>query len=64
MTSAMLYQGQWEQYANGQTLTGTYKKPDQVNSNVGSITLQFTSRSTAVLTLPGGRQVNLSRYRF
>ena len=64
MTSAMVYQGQWEQYANGQTLTGLYQKPTQVNANVGSITLQFTSRSTAVLTLPGGRQVNLARYRF
>ena len=64
MASPMLYQGQWEQYANGQPLTGTYKKPDLVNANVGSITLQFTSKSTAVLTLPGGRQINLSRYRF
>ncbi len=64
MTSAMLYQGQWEQYANGQTLTGLYKKPDQVNGNVGSITLQFTGRATAMLTLPGGRQIPLTRYRF
>ncbi len=64
MTSPMLYQGQWEQYANGQTLTGLYRKPTQVNGNVGSITLQFTGRATAVLTLPDGRQVNLTRYRF
>lgn len=64
MTSATLYQGQWEQYANGQTLTGLYQKPDQVNGNVGSITVNFTSRSTATLTLPDGRQIPLTRYRF
>lgn len=64
MTSATLYQGQWEQYANGQTLTGSYKKPDQVNGNVGSITIEFTSRTTATLTLPDGRQIALTRYRF
>lgn len=64
MSSATLYQGRWEQYANGQTLTGLYKKPDQVNGNVGNITIEFTSRSTATLTLPGGRQIALTRYRF
>ena len=64
MMSSTLYQGQWEQYANGQTLTGLYKKPDQVNGNVGSITINFTSRSTATLTLPDGRQIALTRYRF
>lgn len=64
MTSATLYQGQWEQYANGQTLSGLYQKPDQVNGNVGSITVNFTSRSTATLTLPDGRQIALTRYRF
>ncbi|HWQ94115.1 MAG TPA: hypothetical protein VN418_01260, partial [Gammaproteobacteria bacterium] len=64
MSSAMLYQGKWEQYANGQTLTGIYKKPDQVSGDVGNITIQFTSRSTATLTLPDGRQIPLTRYRF
>ncbi|MBI3345555.1 MAG: hypothetical protein HY028_12020 [Gammaproteobacteria bacterium] len=64
MTSATLYQGQWEQYANGQTLTGLYQKPTQVNANVGNITIEFTSRTTATLTLPDGRQIPLTRYRF
>lgn len=64
MMSSTLYQGQWEQYANGQTLTGSYKKPDQVNGAVGNITIEFTSRSTATLTLPDGRQIPLARYRF
>ena len=64
MTSPTLYQGSWLQFANGQTLTGAYKAPSQPPTNVGAVTLQFTSTTTATLTLPDGRQIALTRFLF
>jgi subtilisin family serine protease len=63
MSTATLYQGTWQQYANGQTLTGTYHPPSNPG-NVGAVTLQFTNATEATLTLPDGRQIPLTRYRF
>ena len=63
MASATLYRGNWEQYRDGQTLAGAYRPPTAAGS-AGSVTLQFTSRTTANLTLPNGRQVALSRFAF
>ncbi|HWQ94135.1 MAG TPA: S8 family serine peptidase, partial [Gammaproteobacteria bacterium] len=64
MTFSNLYQGSWLQFANGQTLTGTYQPPSQPPANVGALTLQFTSATTAILTLPNGRQIPLTRFLF
>ena len=61
--NATRYQGQWLQYVNGQTLTGPYKFPDPPVS-VGSVALEFTGRTNAMLTLPNGKQIALSRFRF
>lgn len=63
MSTATLYLGIWQQFANGQTLTGTHHLPSNP-SNVGAVTLQFTNAVEATLTLPGGRQIPLTRYRF
>ena len=63
MSSPSTYQGSLVAYSGGPTLTGTYKAPSGA-SNVGQITLQFTDQQNAVLTLPGGNQVPLTRYRF
>jgi hypothetical protein len=54
----------WEQYANGQTLTGTYRSNTRINPNVGPVTIQFQGAQDAIMTLPGGRQLPLTRYRF
>jgi lysyl endopeptidase len=64
LTSPTLYQGVWQQFAGGQTLTGTYRAPTLVIADVGSVTLQTTSPTTATLTLPDGRQIPLIRYVF
>jgi hypothetical protein len=64
MTNTLLYQGRLEQFGDGQTLTGTYIAPPVVNPNVGAITLQFTSTTSATLTLPDGEQVQIARFRF
>ncbi len=58
------FSGNWEQYANGQTLTGTYRKPDLVNPAVGPATIRFLGAQDAIMTLPGGRAIPLTRQRF
>ena len=64
MTSPTLFQGNWVQYGNGQTLTGGFRSAGIVNGNAGSIVLQFASSSAASLTLPDGRQIPLTRFAF
>lgn len=64
MASSNSYSGTWVQWANGQTLSGSYKTPSIANSNVGSVNLLFTSTTSAVLTLPDGRQITLTRFLF
>jgi len=56
--------GVWTQYANGQTLTGTYMVPIVSNTDVGSMTLQFPTSITATLTLPNFTQIPLNRFNF
>jgi hypothetical protein len=58
------FSGNWEQYANGQTLTGTYRKPDLTNPAVGPATIRFQGAQDAIMTLPGGRAIPLTRQRF
>jgi serine protease len=64
MTSPNLYQGAWVEYANGQTLTGAYQAPTVINANVGLIAIQFIDTQNAVMTLPDGRQIGITRFRF
>ena len=64
MTTPQSFSNNWYQAGNGQTMTGPYKKPTIINSNVGPVTIVFTDTSNALLTLPGGRQVAITRHRF
>jgi streptogramin lyase len=64
MSNPGLFQGEWAQFGNGQTLTGSYRASSIVNSNAGSVTLAFANDSSATLTLPDGRQIPLTRYMF
>jgi hypothetical protein len=50
MTSTTTYQGDWYQYANGQTLTGPYKAPT-APTKVGTVRVEFSARDQATLTL-------------
>jgi hypothetical protein len=58
------FSGNWWSYANGQSLTGTYKPPTRVNESVAPVTVQFHDATTATMTLPNGRTTNLRRHRF
>jgi hypothetical protein len=64
MSSPMAYSGVWQQYGNGQTLTGTYQAPSVVNAMVGNVTVQFSSTTTGTMTFPDGRQVAIERFQF
>lgn len=64
MGTTVNFQGEWTQYANGQTLTGAYQAPSLANNNAGNVTLQFTSPYTATLTLPNSREIPLLRFGF
>ncbi|MCU6432729.1 hypothetical protein LPB67_02920 [Undibacterium sp. Jales W-56] len=64
MVNQYNYQGKWQQYGNGQTLTGLYKPASVVNGNAGSVSLTFNSPTTATLILPNGVSIPLSRFNF
>jgi hypothetical protein len=64
MSGPQAFQGSWSQFANGQTLTGAYKPNALVNANVGPVSFQFESATKGTLTLPGGRQVVVTRFGF
>jgi len=59
MTSVTTYTGAMLQFANGQTLTGTYHAPGPP-ANVGSLTIAFTAPDAATLTFtaPGATMEN------
>ena len=64
MADAMTYIGTWSQLGNGQTLTGSYQPPTTVDSNAGSVTIRFSDTQNAILTLPDGRTIPITRFRF
>ncbi|MBL8689748.1 MAG: hypothetical protein JNL04_11645 [Rhodospirillaceae bacterium] len=57
------FTGTLSEYGNGQTLGGAWQAPT-ITSIKGSITIDFTSSTQAVLTLPSGAQVSLTRFTF
>lgn len=63
IANAQSFQASWLQLANGQTLTGAYRKPTLVNGNVAPVTIQFQGSDTTVLTLPTGT-LPITRFRF
>jgi hypothetical protein len=63
VTDAQTLQSAWLQFANGQTLTGPYRAPSLVNTNVAPVTIQFQGADTALLTLPSGT-LPITRFRF
>jgi len=58
------YSNNWLQFGNGQTLTGAYRAPAQVNGNVAPVTITFQGAENAIMTLPNGRTTAIRRFRF
>lgn len=64
MVDASTYEGTWQEYGNGQTMTGSYVLAQVVKPNVGKISIKFSSPTQGVLTLPDSRQIPIVRYIF
>lgn len=64
MVNSTTYTNVWQQYGNGQTLTGAYQPSSIVNADVGALTIQFTSATNGTLTLPTGTQIPITRFPF
>ncbi|MBL0141010.1 MAG: hypothetical protein IPP91_02830 [Betaproteobacteria bacterium] len=58
------FSGNWWSYGNGQTLMGPYKPATRISDNVAPVTVQFDTTTTATMTLPNGRKLALTRFRF
>ena len=50
-----------DKYTSGQCISCAYKAPALVG-NDGTITITFTSATTATVDLPGGRHIQIQRY--
>lgn len=64
MVSDTMYQGQWQQYGGGQTLSGAYKSANTANANAGYVSITFSSPTTATMVMPNGVTIPLVRYTF
>jgi hypothetical protein len=56
--------GTWWTYAGGQAMGQPYRAPTRTSENAGALDVQFTSPTTATMTLPDGRRINLVRQAF
>jgi hypothetical protein len=64
MTSSNTFQGTWQQVGGGTTYGGPFRPVTITNANVAAVQVDFNVEAkTAVLRLPGGRNVNLIRFR-
>ena len=63
MPAQQTFQANWLQFANGQTLTGAWK-PAGNGVPSGAVTLQFSDTVTGTLTLPTGKQIPITRFKF
>jgi hypothetical protein len=50
-----------DKYTGGQCISCAYKAPS-LSGNDGTITITFTSATTATADLPGGRHIAIERY--
>ena len=61
MLGATAFDGDLQLYAGGQTMTGAYRAPTS-SAAIGRISVRFSSSTAAMLTLPQGRTIALSRF--
>ena len=56
--------GSLTQYANGQSLAGTYRAPTALAASPGTLSFNLNSSTAGTMTLPNGSTVSLSRFIF
>ncbi len=63
MQSATRYVGRLSNITGGQALNGSYRAPTSY-IDIGSVMVDFAGNDRATLTLPSGKQVPITRFRF
>ncbi len=63
MQTSAKYTGRLLVVRGGQTLTGAYKAPAG-NTDIGSISIDFSAADQANMVLPSGKNVPITRFRF
>ena len=58
------FSGNWWTFAGGQSMGGPYRMPTRTSDNAGALDVQFTSATTATMTLPDARRIPLQRQAF
>jgi len=56
--------GNWWTFANGQAMGQPYRPATRTSDNAGALDIEFSSATTATLTLPDGRRIPLVRQAF
>ena len=56
--------GNWWTFANGQAMGQPYRAATRTSDNAGALDIQFSSATTATMTLPDGRRIPLARQAF
>jgi hypothetical protein len=56
--------GSWWLLANGQAPGAPYRPATRIDENVAPVDIQFSSSTTATMTLPGGTRIPLQRMAF
>jgi hypothetical protein len=60
----LAFTGNWWAFGGGQSMGGPYRPATRINDNVGAVAIEFSSATTATLTLPDGRRIPLVRQAF
>jgi secreted trypsin-like serine protease len=63
MTSITLFTGTLQQFSGGQTLTGSWRSA-LPSAAAGTLSVSFSSTTTATMVLPNGTSVPLTRFTF
>jgi hypothetical protein len=65
LSTPSLYNNNWLLFGNGQALGQPYRSPQVLNAQVGTVQIRFGADArSAVLVLPDGREVNITRFDF
>ena len=60
----MLIEGNWWTFAGGQSMGGPYRPATRTSDNAGSLRVEFSSATTATMTMPNGTRIPLVRQAF
>ena len=63
-TNPLAITGSWWTFAGGQAMGQPYRPATRTSDTAGALHVQFTSATTATMTLPDGRRINLVRQAF